>query len=299
MGSVEHLLAERACERLILDVVHRLDLGEPASAAELFTEDGVWQWPAGKRRIEGRAALRDYFGSRPADRLSRRLMSNVLVTVTAPDTATATSYFTTYRVDGHTAGMVPAGPPVQIGHYDDVFRRVEGRWLLATRTLHLPFGGPTPRADASAHEGLRTDRAPFVRFPDGTEPPLSQGVRSGPLVFTSGQGPLDPATGRIPVDFAGQARQVLANVEAVVAAAGGDRRAIVRVTCHLADHAHFAEFNRVYGDFFAGCSPLPARTTVVARLVRDGVLVEVDAVAVVPGAVAPGGPSAVSYGPVK
>ncbi|WP_260327301.1 RidA family protein [Streptomyces sp. TLI_185] len=110
---------------------------------------------------------------------------------------------------------------------------------------------------------------------------MSQGVRGGPLLFTSGQGPLDPVTGEMPADFGAQARQVLANVEAVVTAAGGDRRSITRCTCYLTDRAHFAEFNRVYREFFTDCSPLPARTTVVARLVREGVLVEVDAVAVV------------------
>ncbi|WP_405454350.1 nuclear transport factor 2 family protein [Streptomyces achromogenes] len=146
IDPLERLLAERACERLILGFVHRLDLGEPADVAELFTEDGMWEWPADKRRVEGRAALRAYFGSRPADRLSRRLMSNVLVTVTAPDTATATSYYSTHRVDGHTGGMVPAGPPVQVGHYEETFRRTDDGWLLATRALFLPFGGATPRA---------------------------------------------------------------------------------------------------------------------------------------------------------
>ncbi|MFF3512888.1 nuclear transport factor 2 family protein [Streptomyces sp. NPDC002573] len=141
----QRLLAERACERLIVDFVHRLDLGEPASVAELFTADGNWEWPAGGRRVEGRESLRQYFGSRPADRLSRRLMSNVLVTPTSPDTATATSYFTTYRVDGYDGGMVPPGPPTQIGHYKDTFRRTDRTWLLASRTLFLPFGGETPR----------------------------------------------------------------------------------------------------------------------------------------------------------
>ncbi|ANS64884.1 hypothetical protein SLINC_2660 [Streptomyces lincolnensis] len=150
MDPLEQLLAERACERLIIDFTHRLDLGEPASVAELFTEDGVWQWPAGNRLIKGRESLRTYFGSRPADRLSRRTMSNILVTVTPPDTATATSYFTTYRVDGHTGGTtpVPSGPPVQVGHYDDTFHHTpDGTWLLASRVLHLAFGGPTPRRD--------------------------------------------------------------------------------------------------------------------------------------------------------
>ncbi|WP_425245155.1 nuclear transport factor 2 family protein [Streptomyces sp. NEAU-NA10] len=145
MNPLEQLLAERACERLVLDFVHRLDLGDPSSVAELFTQDGTWEWPAGERLVKGRDALRAYFGARPADRLSRRLMSNVLVEVTSPHTAVATSYFTTYRVDGHEGGMVPAGPPVQIGHYEDTFRRSpEGEWLLDTRTLFLPFGGPTP-----------------------------------------------------------------------------------------------------------------------------------------------------------
>ena len=149
MDPMKRLFAERACERVIIDFAHRLDLGEPASVAELFTEDGSWEWPppGDGRRIQGREALRTYFGSRPADRLSRRLMSNVLVTVTGSRTATSTAYFTTYRVDGYEAGgPVPSGPPVQVGHYEDTFRRVDGSWLIASRTLHLPFGGPTPRA---------------------------------------------------------------------------------------------------------------------------------------------------------
>ncbi|MEU8968804.1 nuclear transport factor 2 family protein [Streptomyces monashensis] len=148
MDPLELLLAERACERLITEFVHRLDLGEPAGVAGLFTEDGVWEWPppGDGRRVAGRAALREYFGSRPADRLSRRFMCNALVTVTGPDTATAVSYFATYRADGYDGVMVPAGPPVQIGTYEDSFRRADdGRWLLARRVLRLPFGGPTPQ----------------------------------------------------------------------------------------------------------------------------------------------------------
>ncbi|MGW3357326.1 nuclear transport factor 2 family protein [Streptomyces bungoensis] len=148
MDAMQRLIAERACERVILEFVHRLDLGEPASVAELFTEDGSWRWPppGDGRRAEGRPALRAYFGARPDDRLSRRIMSNVLVTPASPDTATATSYFTTHRVDGWSGGLVPPGPPVQVGTYTDAFRRVDGAWLIASRTLHLAFGGPTPKA---------------------------------------------------------------------------------------------------------------------------------------------------------
>ncbi|MFF0628537.1 nuclear transport factor 2 family protein [Streptomyces sp. NPDC004296] len=145
IAPMDQLLAERACERLIIDFVHRLDLGDPGSVAELFTADGIWEWPYGNRRITGREALREYFGSRPADRLSRRLMTNVLVSVISATTATATSYLTTYRVDGFVDGIVPTRHPTNVGHYEDTFRKVDGTWLLATRTTHLAFGADTRR----------------------------------------------------------------------------------------------------------------------------------------------------------
>ncbi|MGW1197380.1 nuclear transport factor 2 family protein [Streptomyces sp. NPDC002536] len=146
LDPVERLLAERACERLILELVRRLDLGEPSTVCELFTPDGVWEWPYDGRRIEGREALRDYFGSRPADRLSRRMCTNILVTLDSPHTAAATTYFATYRVDGYTDGaLLPPRLPANIGHYEDTFRKIDGTWLLARRTLVLPFGGPTER----------------------------------------------------------------------------------------------------------------------------------------------------------
>ncbi|WP_329127703.1 nuclear transport factor 2 family protein [Streptomyces caniferus] len=151
LDPVERLLAERACERLIVEFVRRLDLGDPGSVADLFTSDGVWEWPYGERRVQGRDALRDYFGSRPADRLSRRMCTNILVTVTSPTTATATTYFSTYRVDGYQEGLVPPRPPAQVGHYEDTFRKADDAWLLATRTLFLSFAGPTEQL--GNHEG--------------------------------------------------------------------------------------------------------------------------------------------------
>ncbi|MFE2297055.1 nuclear transport factor 2 family protein [Streptomyces sp. NPDC059445] len=143
--SVERMLAERACERIIVDFVHRLDLGDPSSVAELFTPDGVWHWPFGDRRIEGREALRAYFASRPEDRLSLRLMTSILVTVESEVTARAVSYLTTYRVDGYSGGMIGPRLPANIGHYEDTFRKIDGAWLLAGRTVFLPFAGGTER----------------------------------------------------------------------------------------------------------------------------------------------------------
>lgn len=67
MDPLEQLLAERACERLILDFVRRLDIGDPGSVAELFTEDGSWEWPSpgDGRRYDGREALRGTSGPGP------------------------------------------------------------------------------------------------------------------------------------------------------------------------------------------------------------------------------------------
>ncbi|MFD5637077.1 nuclear transport factor 2 family protein [Streptomyces sp. NPDC127077] len=145
LDPIERLLAERACERLIVEFVRRLDLGDPGGVADLFTPDGVWEWPHGDRRVEGREALRSYFGSRPKDRLSRRMSTNILVTVSSASAATATSYFATYRVDGYTDGMVPPTLPANVGHYEDTFRKVEDTWFLANRVTLLPFGGETVR----------------------------------------------------------------------------------------------------------------------------------------------------------
>ncbi|MFE2143090.1 nuclear transport factor 2 family protein [Streptomyces sp. NPDC059456] len=144
LDPTDRLIAERACERLIVRFVHELDLGDPAEVAGLFTEDGVWEWALGDRRVQGREALRAYFGARPADRLSRRICTNVLVSLTSASTASATTYFTTYRVDGHTGdGYAAPRIPTQVGHYEDAFRKVDGRWLLSRRSLFLAFAGPT------------------------------------------------------------------------------------------------------------------------------------------------------------
>jgi hypothetical protein len=158
LDPLSRIVAERECERLIIDFVRRLDLGEPGSVAELFTADGVWEWPDGNRRIEGRDALRRYFGSRPADRLSRRMMTNILVSLTSATTAGAISYLVTYRVDGYAGGMVAPRLPVNIGHYEDAFANVDGTWLLARRVTVLPFGRDTervlPARDARWHDDV-------------------------------------------------------------------------------------------------------------------------------------------------
>lgn len=106
--------------------------------------------------------------------------------------------------------------------------------------------------------------------------PYSQGIASGEWVFVSGQGPLDPETGRVEGEtIEEQAELTLNNVRKIVEAAGCTMDDVVKVTVYLQRMSDFARFNSVYVQFFD--QPLPARTCVGAEL--DGILVEIDAIA--------------------
>lgn len=108
--------------------------------------------------------------------------------------------------------------------------------------------------------------------------PYSQGIDAGSLVFTSGQLPLDPATGLMPATVEEQARQSLKNVKAVLEAAGSSMDKVVKTTVFLKDMNNFAAMNEVYATFFSG-GMAPARSAVeVARLPKDAML-EIEAVA--------------------
>ena len=109
--------------------------------------------------------------------------------------------------------------------------------------------------------------------------PYSQGIRAGNLVITSGQIPIDPATGCFPEGIEAQTRQSLSNVMAVLAAAGASADNVVKTTVFLRDMNDFAAMNAVYAGFFPGAAP--ARSAVqVARLPKDA-LIEIEAIAVI------------------
>ena len=109
--------------------------------------------------------------------------------------------------------------------------------------------------------------------------PYSQAIRAGTLVFTSGQIPLDPATGQMVTgDLAAETRRVLDNLAAVLAAAGVGFADVVKTTIYLTDMADFAAVNALYAERFSGAPP--ARSTVqVARLPKDA-RVEIEMIAV-------------------
>ena len=108
--------------------------------------------------------------------------------------------------------------------------------------------------------------------------PYSQGIKACSLIITSGQLPIDPATGAFPETIEEQTRQSLENCKAVLAAGGASMENVIKTTVFLSDMNNFAAMNGVYATFFEGTCP--ARSAVeVARLPKDA-LVEIECIAV-------------------
>ena len=118
---------------------------------------------------------------------------------------------------------------------------------------------------------IATEKAP------GAIGPYSQGYEVNGMVFTSGQIPVDPATGNIPEGIATQAEQSCKNVGEILKAAGSGYDKVVKTTCFLAEIADFAAFNEVYAKYFVS---KPARSCVAVKDLPKGVLCEVEAIAV-------------------
>ncbi len=107
--------------------------------------------------------------------------------------------------------------------------------------------------------------------------PYSQAICAGNIVFTSGQIPINPATGNVDaVTIEEQTEQVCKNLAAVLEAAGSSFENVIKTTCFLSDMANFAKFNEVYAKYFIG---KPARSCVAVRELPKGVLVEVECIA--------------------
>ena len=108
--------------------------------------------------------------------------------------------------------------------------------------------------------------------------PYSQGLRSGNLVFVSGQIPVDPATGEMPADIAEQAKQALTNLRHVLAASGLTMKNVIKTTVFLADLKDFPTVNAVYESFFL--APFPARSCVQVAGIPKGAGVEIECIAI-------------------
>ena len=118
---------------------------------------------------------------------------------------------------------------------------------------------------------VSTDKAPAAIGP------YSQAKIAGGLIFTSGQIPVNPATGLIEAnDVSGQTEQVCKNVAALLEAAGSSVDKVIKTVCFLADIKDFAAFNAIYSKYFTSS---PARSCVAVKDIPKGCLVEIEAIA--------------------
>ena len=108
--------------------------------------------------------------------------------------------------------------------------------------------------------------------------PYSQAIRVGNLIYTSGQIPINPATGVfVEGGIKEQTRQSLTNISAILEEAGLTMANVIKTTVFMADMNDFAEMNAVYAEFFA--EPYPARSAVAVKSLPKGALVEIEVVA--------------------
>lgn len=121
-------------------------------------------------------------------------------------------------------------------------------------------------------KAISTSKAP------GAIGPYSQAIRTGNLIFVSGQLPVDPSTGNFAEGGIKElTRQSLTNIKAILEAEGTDMAHVVKTTVFLADMADFAEMNEVYATFFT--SPFPARSAVAIKTLPKNARVEIECIA--------------------
>ena len=121
-------------------------------------------------------------------------------------------------------------------------------------------------------KAISTSKAP------GAIGPYSQAIKVGNFVFTSGQLPLNPATGTFPEGgIKEQTRQSLNNIKAILEETGLTMKNVVKTTVFLADMGDFADMNSVYAEFFS--EPFPARSAVAVKTLPKNALVEIEVIA--------------------
>lgn len=142
MDPLTRLLAERACERLIVEYSRRVDFGDAAGIADLFVQDGVWSGV--ELTLTGREEIRAWFTRRQglARRVSRHVCTNIGVDVLSEAEARATSYLINYRhdrPDGDRSMPAPARVPKYVGECHDRFALTEDGWRFARRRVDVAF----------------------------------------------------------------------------------------------------------------------------------------------------------------
>lgn len=140
--EIDELIAERACERLLIEYSRRVDYGEAARIADLFVVDGVWRGV--DLELRGQERIREWFTRREAldRRVSRHVVTNVAVRLDGPDRAEVLSYLINYRFDreqGDRRMPVPSDAPKYVGECRDVLVRTADGWRFAEREVSVAF----------------------------------------------------------------------------------------------------------------------------------------------------------------
>lgn len=118
---------------------------------------------------------------------------------------------------------------------------------------------------------IKTDKAPKAIGP------YSQAIKSGNILFISGQVPINPATGEITGDIKAQTRQVLENLKSILLAAGASPADVVKTTVFLKNLDDFNSMNEIYREYFS--EDAPARSTIEVSRIPRGALIEIEAIA--------------------
>jgi hypothetical protein len=156
MNDLERLVAERACERLIVEYCRRVDFGQAAGIADLFCEDATWEGV--DLLLTGREQIRDWFIKREGvtRRVSRHVCTNVAIDVVSADEAHSLCYMINYRHDrreGDQSLPVPAEVPKFVGELHDRFRHTLGGWRFAARRVEVSFVRQRSAPAATTHSG--------------------------------------------------------------------------------------------------------------------------------------------------
>lgn len=162
MDDDQRYSIEAACQRLIVRLTHLVDNHCPVEAADLFVTDGVWV--RGGRTYRGREEIIASFQGSERARI-RHVVSNTILDVSSPSTATSISYYILFRHDGQDEQVrqpMPMQLPFSMGEWHDRFVFDGDRWRFAAREVRRLFQRAEPQASASqvitvqAAEGMRT-----------------------------------------------------------------------------------------------------------------------------------------------
>ena len=140
MNPLDVLLIEHACAKLTVRYANCLDTFDDEGVVGLFAPDGVWHHTS-QGAMRGHDVIRAFLATRPRTTLVRHVATNSEVTVIDEASARGRSYWTAFLAADYQPGqLAPIGPPFSIGEFADEYVCLDGRWVIASRTMKHLFG---------------------------------------------------------------------------------------------------------------------------------------------------------------